>query len=198
MFERYTERARRVVFFARYEASQFGSPYIEPEHMLLGLLRERSSLRDLVPLGLTLDAARLELQAMLPIGEKTSTSVDLPLAHECKRMLAYGAEEAERVREKHVGPEHLLLGMLREETLASKMLRKHGLQLGDLRERLAQGGPVSAKSGDDQNAISALREAAVAITLPLSTRPNLVVPPPMSMLRMRFASSLDTRAAPEP
>lgn len=149
MFERYTERARRIVFFARYEASQFGSPYIEPEHFLLALLRERASVDYLVPVSLTLDGLRRELEATLPVLEKTSTSVDLPLGQESKRILAYGAEEAERLQAKHIGPQHLLLGMMREETLASAMLRKHGLNLEQLREKLAGGAPVSANQADE-------------------------------------------------
>jgi ATP-dependent Clp protease ATP-binding subunit ClpC len=157
MFERYTEHARRVIFFARYEASEFGSPYIEAEHLLLGLFRERSSIQYLLPSTLAPEEVRREFQATLPIGEKTSTSVDLPLSHACKRILANAAEESERLQASHIGPEHLLLGLLREDTLAAAVLRRHGLHLDDLRERLAQGGPVSAKSGEDQSAIFALR-----------------------------------------
>jgi ATP-dependent Clp protease ATP-binding subunit ClpC len=164
MFERYTEHARRIVFFSRYEASQFGSPYIEPEHFLLGLLRERSSLGDLLPLSLTLDGARKEFQAMLPVGEKSSTSVDLPLAQGCKRILAYGAEEAERLRDEYIGPRHLLLGLLREETLASAMLRRHGLDLHALPEQIARGAPVDETSPHDYDAVNRLRQKFTTIS----------------------------------
>jgi ATP-dependent Clp protease ATP-binding subunit ClpC len=158
MFERYTERARRIVFFSRYEASEFGSPYIEPEHFLLGLLRERSALGDLLPLSLTLDGARREFQEILPVREKTKTSVDLPLAQETKRILMYGAEEAERLGAKHIAPQHLLLGLLWEESLASAMLRKHGLVLEQLRMRIVQSGPLDASIPDDYDAVNALRQ----------------------------------------
>jgi ATP-dependent Clp protease ATP-binding subunit ClpC len=116
MFERYTEEARRVIFFARYEASQFGSPYIETEHLLLGLLRADKALanRFLRSHG-AVESIRKQIENHTTIREKVSTSVDLPLIHECKRVLAYGAEEAERLNHKHIGAEHLLLRLLREE-----------------------------------------------------------------------------------
>ena len=116
MFERYTEKARRVIFFARYESSQFGSPYIETEHLLLGLLREDKALtnRFLRSDG-PLESIRKQIEAHTTIREKISTSVDLPLSNECKRVLAYAAEEAERLAHRHIGTEHLLLGLLREE-----------------------------------------------------------------------------------
>ena len=92
MFERYTEKARRVIFFARYEASQFGSPYIETEHLLLGLLREDKALANrFLRSHAAIDSIRKQIEAHTTIREKVSTSVDLPLSHECKRVLAYGA-----------------------------------------------------------------------------------------------------------
>ena len=140
MFERYTEKARRVIFFARYEASQFGSPYIETEHMLLGLLREDKALtnRFLRSHG-AVESIRKQIEAHTTIREKTSTSVDLPLSDECKRLMAYAAEEAERLGHKHIGTEHLLLGLLREEKcFAAEMLRERGIQLDTLREELSK------------------------------------------------------------
>ena len=95
MFERYTEKARRVIFFARYEASQFGSPYIETEHLLLGLLREDKALANrFLRSHAAIESIRKQIEGHTTIREKVSTSVDLPLSHECKRVLAYGAEEA--------------------------------------------------------------------------------------------------------
>src|SRR6516225_11837184 len=109
MFERYTEKARRVIFFARYEASQFGSPYIEPEHMLLGLLREDKALTNrFLRSHASVESIRKQIESHTITGEKTSTSIDLPLSNECKRVLAYAAEEAERLSHRHVGTEHLL------------------------------------------------------------------------------------------
>ncbi len=140
MFERYTEKARRVIFFARYEASQFGSPYIETEHLLLGLIREDKALANrFLRSHAAVDSIRKQIEAHTTIREKVSTSVDLPLSHECKRVLAYAAEEAERLSHKHIGTEHLLLGLLREEKcFAAEILHERGLRLSTIREELAR------------------------------------------------------------
>ena len=140
MFERYTEKARRVIFFARYEASQFGSPYIETEHLLLGLLREDKALTNrFLRSHASIESIRKQIEGHTTIREKVSTSVDLPLSHECKRVLAYAAEEAERLSHKHIGTEHLLLGLLREEKcFAAEILRERGLRLSTIREELVR------------------------------------------------------------
>ncbi len=140
MFEKYTENARRVVFFARYEASQFGSPYIEPEHLLLGLLRQDKALTNrLLRSHASIETIRKQIEGRTAIREKVSTSVDLPLSNECKRVLAYAADEAERLSHKHIGAEHLLLGLLREEKcFAAEILHECGLKLAAIREELAR------------------------------------------------------------
>ena len=140
MFERYTEKARRVIFFARYEASQFGSPYIESEHLLLGLLREDKSLTNrFLRSHASIESIRKQIEGHTTIREKVSTSVDLPLSHESKRILAYAAEEAERLSHRHIGTEHLLLGLLREEKcFAAEILRERGLRLSTIREELVR------------------------------------------------------------
>ncbi|HEV2707345.1 MAG TPA: Clp protease N-terminal domain-containing protein [Pyrinomonadaceae bacterium] len=142
MFERYTEKARRVIFFARYEASQLGTPAIEPEHLLLGLLREDKTLTShffsRVP-GATLDTVREEIKSRLPPGEAISTSVELPLSQSAKRALAYAHEESERLQHRHIGTEHLLLGLLREETsMAAELLHRRGLRLDSVRAEVAR------------------------------------------------------------
>ena len=111
MFERYTEKARRVIFFARYEASQYGSPYIETEHLLLGLMREDKALanRFLRQQG-SIESIRKEIEARITIRERISTSVEVPLSAECKRILNMAAEEAERLGVKHVATEHCCWG----------------------------------------------------------------------------------------
>jgi ATP-dependent Clp protease ATP-binding subunit ClpC len=140
MFERYTEKARRVIFFARYEASQFGSPFIETEHLLLGLLREDKALTNrFLRSHTSIESIRKQIEGRTPIREKVSTSVDLPLSQECKRVLAYAAEEAERLTHKHIGTEHLLLGLLREDkSFAAEILHERGLRLSTLREELSR------------------------------------------------------------
>jgi hypothetical protein len=140
MFERYTERARRVIFFARYEASQFGSSTIESEHFLLGLLREdRNLITRFVPNSPIAESIRNKVTERVTIREKVATSIDLPLSLVCKRALAYSAEEAERLNHRHIGTEHILLGILREETsVAAQILSELGLKLNAIREELAR------------------------------------------------------------
>jgi len=147
MFERYTEKARRVIFFARYEASQFGSPYIETEHLLLGLLREDKALTNrFLRSHASVESIRKQIEGHTTIREKVSTSVDLPLSNECKRVLAYAAEEAERLSHKHIGTEHLLLGLLREEKcFAAEILHERGLRLSTIREELARSSQEKAQ-----------------------------------------------------
>jgi len=137
MFERFTEKARRVIFFGRYEASQVGSPYIETEHLLLGLLREDIALnRRFLPPD-ALEKIRLEIEKNTLGREKTSTSADLPLSNESKRVLGYASEEADQLHHKHIGTEHLLLGLLREEkAVAARALQTCGVSLEKVREGL--------------------------------------------------------------
>jgi hypothetical protein len=141
LFERYTEHARRSIFFARYEASIFGSPQITSEELLLGILREEKTLA----MELGADAAvaiRKEIEALEPKRQRVSTSVDLPLSHESKRALAYAAEECERLNQEQIGTPHLMLGLLREEnSLAAKLLRKHGMTLEKCREIARKSSP---------------------------------------------------------
>jgi ATP-dependent Clp protease ATP-binding subunit ClpC len=139
MFERYTEKARRAIFFARYEASQFGSSYIETEHLLLGLLRENKALARFGGASLLVDPIREEIQKRVPAGKKLPTSVDMPLSVESKRVLTYAQEEAERLSQKHIGTEHLLAALLREEGfLAAEILHERGLTLEKVRGELAR------------------------------------------------------------
>src|SRR4026209_2264219 len=149
MFERYTERARRVIFFARYEASQFGSTTIETEHLLLGLIREDKNLTNrFLRNSSSIESIRKEIEGSTTIREKVSTSIDLPLSNECKRILAYANEEAERLNHRHIGTEHLLLGILREEKcVAAEILHERGLRLVAIREELARSAPPTEEPG---------------------------------------------------
>ncbi|MBA3247441.1 MAG: ATP-dependent Clp protease ATP-binding subunit, partial [Pyrinomonadaceae bacterium] len=141
MFERYTEKARRVIFFARYEASQFGAPAIEPEHLLLGLMREDKTLtaRFLQRAHTSLEAIRKEVEGRATMRERIPTSVELPLAPETKRVLHHAHEESDRLQHRHIGTEHLLLGLLREErSMAAEILLERGLRLAAVREEVAR------------------------------------------------------------
>ena len=147
MFERYTERARRSIFFARYEASVFGTMEITSGQLLLGILREDKALAMRLAAGAG-EAIRKELEQLASLkGPRVATSVDLPLSHESKLALAYAAEEAERLNHKHIHTPHLLLGLLRvEESQAAVLLRKHEMTLEQCREIARQEHPEGASS----------------------------------------------------
>jgi len=152
MFERYTEKARRVIFFARYEASQFGAPAIEPEHLLLGLMREDKTLtgRFFPRAQITIEAIRREIEGRTLLRERIPTSVELPLAPETKRVLHYSHEESDRLQHRHIGTEHLLLGLLREErSMAAHILFERGLRLNAVRDEIARQSGADARHRKD-------------------------------------------------
>ena len=141
MFERYTERARRVLFFARYEASQLGSVSIETEHLLLGLIREGKGLtsRVFARSQLSLENVRKEIEGRSVFREKIPTSVEIPFSAETKRVLGFAAEEADRLLHNYIGTEHLLLGILREErSVAASILMEKGMRLATVRDDIVQ------------------------------------------------------------
>jgi len=154
MFERYTEKARRVIFFARYEASQFGAPAIEPEHLLLGLMREDKTLtgRFFPRAQVSIESIRKEIEGRTLLREKISTSVELPLAPETKHVLAYAHEESDRLQHRHIGTEHLLLGLLREErSMAAEILYERGLRLNAVRDEIARQSGADARSSQKKD-----------------------------------------------
>ena len=139
MFEKYTEKARRVIFFARYEASQFGSPAIEPEHLLLGLIREDQQIVTsfIHASHISTDQIRDRIQKALGLHEKISASVDLPLSENAKRVLVCAAEESNMLHHSYIGTEHLLIALLRQEgTIAFEILKKMGFSVNSMREEL--------------------------------------------------------------
>jgi enamine deaminase RidA (YjgF/YER057c/UK114 family) len=141
MFERYTERARRVLFFARYEASQLGRSSMETEHLLLGLIREARGVMRLVftRSGLSLDVIKKEIESRTIFQETIPTSVELPFSDELKRVLQYAAEEADRLLHHYIGTEHLLLGILREErSVAASVLMEQGMRLDTARKTVVE------------------------------------------------------------
>jgi len=152
MFERYTEKARRVIFFARYEASQYGSPYIETEHLLLGLLREDRALAKWFPGESSVEPGiRTEIEGQITQRERISTAVEVPLTEECAKVLKLAGEEADRLGHRHVGTEHVLVALIRVEgSLAAKLLRKRGLKPEAIREQLAKTpGSVSVRASTE-------------------------------------------------
>jgi ATP-dependent Clp protease ATP-binding subunit ClpC len=149
MFDKYTDNARLVIFFARYEVSQAGSNSIEPEHLLLGLLRKDKALvADFLPPNVSTKMIRQQVEASLTKREKIPTVVEIPLSPMSKRVLEYAQEESENLKHREVGTEHLLLGLLRlqsnsfgsKESIAERVLRENGLDLAEVRQRIKSKG----------------------------------------------------------
>ena len=162
MFERYTEKARRAVFFARFEASQYGSEFIEPEHLLLGLLRENapefkaSYFRE----SIAISDIRAELEKGMEKHPRTSTSIEILLADDSKRVLILAAEEAAILSHPLIGPDHMLLGLLRvEDCRAAQVLRGKGIELGNVRDTVGLLAQVirSVQTGFPESPESAVR-----------------------------------------
>jgi ATP-dependent Clp protease ATP-binding subunit ClpC len=143
MFEKFTHTARRTVFFARYEANRFGGREINTEHLVLGILREDKPLFiGILHSPLRVDALQEKIeQALPPITEsvsRLSTSVDLPISPGTKRAFTRAAEEAESFKHGHIGPEHLLLGVLHvEDAPAAVILKENGITVEQLRQDAA-------------------------------------------------------------
>lgn len=133
MFERYTQNARRTIFFGRWEANQYGAQFIETDHLALGLLRDSWVRKELLA-----DIAEAEIRndilGPLPEPRKDIGSVDLPLSDESKRVLNHAAQNADMLSDAHIGNEHLLLGLLHETaSAATRALSQRGIKLASLR-----------------------------------------------------------------
>ncbi len=142
MFERYTEKARRVIFFARYEALQYGSQVISPEHILLGLMREDKTISArYFPFrsNLTVEAIRREVEERIVLRERIPQSAELHLAPETKQILQFASNESQQLQTRHIGPEHLLLGLLRQErSIAAEILFQFGVRSKDVRDEIGR------------------------------------------------------------
>jgi ClpA/ClpB-like protein len=158
VFERYTEEARRVIFFARYEAATLASSSIEAEHILLGLLREgRGVVGKVFQLSqLTYPAVRKEIELRVAPSEPMSTAVDIPLSAAARSVLQHAAEEADRLHAEHIGREHLLLGLLREPNSLPASVLASNLRLEDVREEV----PLLARVGGVAHRVEAFENLA--------------------------------------
>jgi ATP-dependent Clp protease ATP-binding subunit ClpC len=139
MFEKYNEKARRALFFARYEASKLGSRVIESEHILLGILREgEDTITELLRrFHVKPEEIRREIEGERVFVERISSTAELPLSEESKKILAYASHEAESMLHQAVGSEHLLIGILRVEgALAMRILAQHGFDVYTVREEV--------------------------------------------------------------
>jgi ATP-dependent Clp protease ATP-binding subunit ClpC len=137
MFEKYNEKARRALFFARYESSKLGSKVIESEHILLGVLREGEEIikEIFARFNVKPDEIRREIEGDRVFVERVSSTQELPLSEESKKILAYASHEAESMMHPYVGTEHLLIGILRvDPCVAGRILMSHGFNLYGVRE----------------------------------------------------------------
>ena len=139
MFERLTDRARKVMALANQEAQRFNHEYIGTEHILLGLVKEASGVGANVLKNLTIDLrkVRLEVEKLVKSGPEMVTMGKLPQTPRAKKVLEYAIEEARNLNHNYVGTEHLLLGLLREQDgVAAQVLVNLGLKLEDVREEV--------------------------------------------------------------
>ncbi len=139
MFNRFTERARKVIVYAKEEARRFNHDYIGTEHLLLGLIREGEGVAAAVlqKLGLDLETIRIEVEKLVRPGPQTQVLGDIPFTPRSKKALELSAEEARALGHNYIGTEHLLLGLVKEgEGMAYRVLLNLGLDIGRLRNEV--------------------------------------------------------------
>ena len=132
MFERFTDKGRKIIILAREEAERHQNDYLGTEHLVLAILRESDgiALMILKKMGLSTEQIQLEIERNLPGGGTTMTFGEIPFSPRVKKVIEYGVEEARLLGHNHIGSEHLLLGLLREEEgIGGKILRSLGANL---------------------------------------------------------------------
>jgi ATP-dependent Clp protease ATP-binding subunit ClpC len=157
MYERFTDRARKVMQLANQEAQRFNHEYIGTEHILLGLIKEGSGVAANVLKNLDVDLRkiRLEVEKLVQSGPDMVTMGKLPQTPRAKKVIEYSMEEARNLNHNYVGTEHILLGLLREqEGVAAQVLMNLGLKLDEVREEVlnllghgVEGGEGSERAG---------------------------------------------------
>jgi ATP-dependent Clp protease ATP-binding subunit ClpC len=195
MFERYDEPARRTLFFARHAASELRSQSIGGEHLVLGLIREDQGNAARVLSALPLPDLRKELQSSCVAGTALPLSVEVPFNSEAKRMLAYAAEEADSLAHRGIGPEHLLLGVLRDEgSEAAAALGRYGLRLHTVREEVRQLADVPRSSATTNPAmrtlIQQLFQAAEELSKQVSSDPEASMRVALLLMDIKAIQSL--------
>ena len=132
MFERFTDKGRKIIILAREEAERHQNDYLGTEHLVLAILRESDGIALMIikKMGLSSEQIRLEIERNLPGGGTTMTFGEIPFSPRVKKVIEYGVEEARLLGHNHIGSEHLLLGLLREEEgIGGKILRSLGANL---------------------------------------------------------------------
>jgi ATP-dependent Clp protease ATP-binding subunit ClpC len=156
MWQRFTERARKVVFYAQEEAGRLGENYVSTEHLLLGLVRENDSVaaRILDRIGVSLGRIRSEIERQVSRGDGR-LGQDMQLTPRAKRVIDLAYDEARQLNNNYIGTEHLLLGLIREgEGLAGRVLSKLGVDLDRTRREV-----LHLQDGPEQSATAANRPA---------------------------------------
>ncbi|HKE86296.1 MAG TPA: Clp protease N-terminal domain-containing protein [Vicinamibacterales bacterium] len=136
LFARFTTRAKRATFFSRFEAGGFGHPSIDPEHLMIGVIRARDGLssRILSDARLSPDHLRKDVSERRSAGEPIGFTVMIEFSGATKHVIQIAAAEADRLQHHDIGTVHLLLGLLQDEkSLASSILRENGLRLDEVR-----------------------------------------------------------------
>ena len=179
MYERFTDRARKVMQLANQEAQRFNHEYIGTEHILLGLIKEGTGVAANVLKNLDVDLRkiRLEVEKLVQSGPDMVTMGKLPQTPRAKKVIEYSIEEARNLNHNYVGTEHLLLGLLREqEGVAAQVLMNLGLKLEDVREEVLnllghgiEGDEGSERGGRGGVAKKAAKAARAAARPPPST-----------------------------
>ena len=156
MYERFTDRARKVMQLANQEAQRFNHEYIGTEHVLLGLVKEGSGVAANVLKNLDVDLRkiRLEVEKLVQSGPEMVTMGKLPQTPRAKKVIEYSMEEARNLNHNYVGTEHILLGLLREqEGVAAQVLMNLGLKLEEVREEVLNllGHGLDSEEGEERS-----------------------------------------------
>ena len=154
MFDRFTDRAKKVMSFARQEAMKFNHEYIGTEHILLGLVQEGSGVAANVLKNMTvdLDKIRHEVEKIVKTGPSMVTMGQLPFTPRAKKVLELSLEEASQLSHNYIGTEHLLLGLIREnEGIAAQVLMNLGVKLDEVRDEVLEFLGASENSGEEES-----------------------------------------------
>jgi ATP-dependent Clp protease ATP-binding subunit ClpA len=172
VFDRFTDRARKVMGYARQEAERLGHGYVGTEHVLLGLVKEGSGVAAnvLEKLGVDLDGARAEVEKRVEKGSAENPS-QIPFSRNARKVLDYAVDEARGLGHRYVGTEHLLLGLLRQEKgKAAEVLLSLGVKLEDVRREVVEllgvepgKGPALGLSEEAARLMQVKQEKAAAV-----------------------------------
>ena len=168
MFERFTERARKVIILAREEAIRLGHNFVGTEHLLLGLIREGDGLAVAIlkKLNVSISALKAEIEKIVAVGTEFAPAGEIPFTPQAKKVLEYAISEARSLGHNYIGTEHLLLGLIREgEGIASVVLRDFGVSVAAAKAQAQELlGEQTSKQANSATRTPALDEFGVDLT----------------------------------